>query len=115
MHMHGIEVAAAARYSLPIIFVVINNAAFGNVWLRASKEGPLPAELTSLPDVDWAGFARSLGCQGETVTDPAELSAVFARAVASSMPTVIDVKADRSCTTPVADFAAACAAWSYHE
>jgi len=115
MHMHGIEVAAAARYNLPIIFVVINNAAFGNVWLRANKEGPVPAELTALPDVDWAGFGRSLGCQGETVTDPAELSAAFARAVASSMPTVIDVKADKSFKTPVADFAAACAAWSYHE
>ena len=49
MQMHGIEVAAAARYGLPITYVVLNNGALGNVWLRAHKLGPLPAELTDDP------------------------------------------------------------------
>ncbi len=56
MRMSGMEVATAARYRLPIVFVVINNAALGNVWLRAHKLGATPDELTSLPDHDWAGF-----------------------------------------------------------
>ena len=30
-------------------------------------------------------------------------------------PTVIDVKADKAYPTPVHDWSAACAAWSYHE
>jgi acetolactate synthase-1/2/3 large subunit len=115
MHMHGIEVATAARYQLPIIFVVINNAALGNVWLRAHLEGPVPAELTSLPDIDWAAFGVSLGCHGETVSRPEELAAVFTRALGNAGPTVIDIKADKNCRTPVSDFATACAAWSYHE
>ena len=115
MHMHGLEVATAARYGLPIVFVVINNAALGNVWLRAHTEGPLPAELTSLPDVDWAAFGKSLGCLGETVRDPADLAPAFARALAAGQPSVIDVKADKRCTTPVGDWVAASAAWSYHE
>jgi acetolactate synthase-1/2/3 large subunit len=115
MHMHGLEVATAARYKLPIIFVVINNAALGNVWLRASTLGPLPDELTSLPDVDWAAFGSSLGCRGETVRDPADLRAAFQRALGCDMPTVIDVKADKHFHTPVSDWSAACAAWSYHE
>lgn len=115
MHMHGIEVATAARYQFPIIFVVINNSALGNVWLRAHTEGPVPAELTSLPDLDWAAFGESLGCRGETVRDPNELVGAFARALKNAGPTVIDVKAGKNYKTPVADFAAACAAWSYHE
>jgi acetolactate synthase-1/2/3 large subunit len=115
MHMHGLEVATAARYALPVVYVVVNNAALGNVWLRAHTEGPVPAELTSLPDVDWAAFGRSLGCDGETVRDPAGLAPAFARALASKRPTVIDVKADKQFTTPVADWSAANAAWSYHE
>ncbi len=115
MHMHGIEVATAARYGLAIVFVVINNSALGNVWLRAHVEGPLPDELTSLPDVDWAAFGRSLGCEGETVRDPAELAAAYGRALGRSGPTVIDVKADKRFKTPVADWAAASAVWSYHE
>ena len=68
--MNGIEVSTAARYQLPIIFVVINNAALGNVWLRAHTLGPGPDELTSLPDHDWAAFAKALGCRGETVREP---------------------------------------------
>ena len=115
MHMHGIEVATAARYQLPIIFVVINNSALGNVWLRAHTEGPVPAELTTLPDIDWAAFGMSLGCRGETVRRPEELEGAFIRALGNAGPTVIDVKADKHCKTPVADFSAACAAWSYHE
>jgi acetolactate synthase-1/2/3 large subunit len=115
MRMHGLEVATAARYQLPVVFVVINNAALGNVWLRAHTEGPVPAALTSLPDIDWAGFARSLGCAGETVADPADLAAAFGRALQASGPTVVDVKADKSFGTPSGDWAAAMAAWSYHE
>src|SRR5438128_6330119 len=49
MQMHGIEVQTAARYRLPIIYLVINNSALGNVWLRARQYGALPAELTSIP------------------------------------------------------------------
>lgn len=115
MHMHGIEVATAARYGLPIVFVVVNNSALGNVWLRAHSEGPVPDALTSLPDVDWAGFGRSLGCAGETVRDPAQLRETFERALGRSEPTVIDVKADKRFATPVADWASASASWSYHE
>ncbi|MFO1100802.1 MAG: thiamine pyrophosphate-binding protein [Xanthobacteraceae bacterium] len=113
--MHGIEVQTAARYKLPIIFVVLNNAALGNVWLRAHTLGPLPGELTSLPDHDWAGFARSLGAQGITVDDPEALEDAFSTALAADATVVIDVKADKNCATPVYDFKAAAAAWSYHE
>jgi acetolactate synthase-1/2/3 large subunit len=115
MQMHGIEVQTAARYQLPIIYVVINNGALGNVWLRARQYGALPAELTSIPDHDWAGFARSLGAQGFTVRDPAELEGTFELALAAGATALIDVKADKNCPTPVYDFNAGVRAWSYHE
>ena len=115
MRMGGMEVATAARYGLPVIFVVINNAALGNVWLRAHGEGPVPAELTRLPDHDWAAFARSLGCRGETVRAPSELAGAFARALGGAGPCVVDVKSDRAAATPVKDWADAVATFSYHE
>jgi acetolactate synthase-1/2/3 large subunit len=115
MQMHGMEIQTAARYGLPIIYLVLNNGALGNVWLRAHEYGPLPAELTSIPDHDWAGFARALGAQGFTVTDPAELSKTFEQALASGKTALIDVKADKDCPTPVYDFNAGARAWSYHE
>jgi acetolactate synthase I/II/III large subunit len=115
MQMHGMEIQTAARYGLPIIYLVLNNGALGNVWLRAHQYGPLPSELTTIPDHDWAGFSRALGAQGLTVTDPAELAKTFEQALTSAKTTVIDVKADKDCPTPVYDFAAGARAWSFHE
>ncbi len=115
MRMNGLEVSTAARYQLPVVFVVINNAALGNVWLRAHELGPVPDELTRLPDHDWAGFAKALGCRGETVRAPSDLAGAFERALSGAGPCLIDVKADKSFTTPVKDWAAANAAYSYHE
>jgi acetolactate synthase I/II/III large subunit len=115
MHMQGIEIATAARYRLPIVYVVINNGALGNVWLRAHTLGPVPDELTRLPDIDWAGFARSLGGNGITVTKPDGLKAAFESALNADGPTVVDVKADKKFATPVQDWSAAAATWSYHE
>lgn len=115
MHMHGMEVQTAARYRLPIVYVVLNNRALGNIWLRAHTLGPLPSELTTIPDHDWAGFARSLGAQGFTVTDPGQLTETYQRALACGGAAVIDVKTDKDCPTPVYDFAAGARAWSFHE
>ena len=115
MQMHGIDLQTAARYRLPIVYVVINNGALGNVWLRARQYGALPAELTSIPDHDWAGFARAFGAQGFTVRDPKDLASTFAAALAAGTTALVDVKADKDCATPVYDFSAGAHAWSYHE
>ncbi len=115
MQMHGIEIAVAARYKLPVIFVVLNNAALGNVWLRAHTLGPVPDELTSIPDHDWAGFAKALGLQSATVKDPADIAPTLERAVATDGPFLIDFKTEKNAPTPVYDFAKEAARWSYHE
>ena len=115
MQMHGMDVQTAARYRLPIIYVVLNNGALGNVWLRAHQFGALPSELTTVPNHDWAGFARALGAEGMTVEDPATLRETFAKAPAANTTVLIDVKADKDCPTPVYDFKASARAWSYHE
>jgi acetolactate synthase-1/2/3 large subunit len=115
MQMHGIEIAVAARYRLPVTYVVLNNAALGNVWLRAQTLGPVPDELTRIPDHDWAGLARALGVASETVRDPSAIAPALARAVATDGPCLIDFKTDRNAPTPVYDFAEEARRWSYHE
>jgi len=115
MLMHGMEIQTAARFKVPVIYVVINNAALGNVWLRASEWGPLPSELTSLPDHDWAGFARALGMQALTVDQPSQLKTAFQKALTSESAFLIDIKADKRFSTPVEPFQEEVNAWSYHE
>ena len=71
--------------------------------------------LTTLPNLDWAMFGKSLGCHGVTVTKPDDLASAFTQALQNKGPTVIDIKTDKHYLTPVSDWSAACAAWSYHE
>jgi acetolactate synthase-1/2/3 large subunit len=111
MMMHGMEIQTAARYGIAAIFLVINNSALGNVWLRAVKEGPGPASLTEIPVHDWAGFARSLGVQAATVHQPEELAPAFHQALAAGAPYLLDVRCDRNCPTPVTPYSQASHAW----
>ncbi len=115
MLMHGLEIQTAARFNIPVIYVVINNSALGNVWLRASKIGPMPSELTSLPDHDWAALARALGLSSLTVRKPEDLAPAFQKALESKTAFLIDVKADKRFDTPVEPFREASKSWSYHE
>ena len=115
MLMHGLEIQTAARFNVPVIYVVINNSAFGNVWLRASKLGAKPSELTSLPDHDWATLAKALGLKSLTVREPQELAPAFQQALDAKSAFLVDIKADKRFGTPVEPFAEAVKSWSYHE
>jgi acetolactate synthase-1/2/3 large subunit len=106
MRMHGIEVATAARYRVPVLIVVSNNGALGNVWLRGRKDNAGAAEISALPDVDWAAFARALGAAGRRVGRPGELAAALDEGLRHGGPFVVDVATRRDCPTPVGPYAA---------
>jgi acetolactate synthase-1/2/3 large subunit len=111
MLMHGMEIQTAARYGFAVIFVVLNNSALGNVWLRAHQLGPGPAALTEIPTHDWAGFARSLGLQAATVEAPDQLAPAFRAALEAEAPYLLDIRCDRSFATPVSPFEEAKKEW----
>jgi acetolactate synthase-1/2/3 large subunit len=104
MRMHGMEIATAARYRVPVLFVVSNNSALGNVYLRARKANPGAAEMTLLPEVDWAAFGRVLGAGGARVDAPNDLASALQKAVAAPGPYVLDVVTQRDCLTPVSPY-----------
>ncbi|MFO1519062.1 MAG: thiamine pyrophosphate-binding protein [bacterium] len=111
MLMHGMEVQTAARYQIPVVYVVINNQALGNVYLRAKKMGPGPAALTEIPLRDWSAFAKALGGDGAVVEKPAELASAFSRALSGKGPFVVDVRCGRDYPTPVAPWSQARQEW----
>ncbi|MBI4962845.1 MAG: thiamine pyrophosphate-binding protein [Desulfomonile tiedjei] len=111
MLMHGMEIQTAARFNVPVIWVVVNNGALGNVYLRAKKQGPGPAALTSLPIHDWAGFARSLGAEGVTVEAPEALDSAFKAALEAERPFVVDVRCGKDYPTPVTPWSLAAQEW----
>ncbi|MGF1682845.1 thiamine pyrophosphate-binding protein [Photobacterium minamisatsumaniensis] len=99
MLMNGIEIQSAARNNIPLIVLVVNNSALGNVYLRAKT--PIAKELTSLNTHNWADFSKSLGGDGVVVENPDDLAAAFDRAFSAKGPFVIDARCDPHFPTPI--------------
>jgi pyruvate dehydrogenase (quinone) len=55
---------------------------------------PKFAESQTLPDVDYAAFAASLGLDAVVITDPDDLSDAWKAALSANRPTVLDVHTD---------------------
>lgn len=107
MLMHGIELQTAAKNRIPLVVVVINNAALGNVYLRFKNlyKNPTGEKLTLLePRHNWKKFAESLGARGIRVTRREELAAAYRKAFKYAKqrrkPFVVDVICDKDCRTP---------------
>jgi acetolactate synthase I/II/III large subunit len=99
--MHGMEIQTAVRYKLPLIIVVINNHALGNVYLRAIKDWPPEAvKLAEIPTLRCVDLARSFGADGVVVEQPEQLSVAFQQAFASKGPFVVDVQCCKDSQLP---------------
>ncbi|MGW5338862.1 thiamine pyrophosphate-requiring protein [Rhodococcus pyridinivorans] len=78
-----------------VVAIIHNNDLNQVTWeMRAMGGAPKFAESQSLPDVDYAAFARSLGLGGETVKSSDEMGSAWDRALAADRPTVLDVYTD---------------------
>ncbi|WP_037358635.1 thiamine pyrophosphate-requiring protein [Amycolatopsis orientalis] len=102
MQMNGMaELITIARYQglwtdpRCIVCVFHNNDLNQVTWeLRAMGGAPKFEESQSLPDVDYAGFARSIGLEGVNVDEPGDLASAWRTAFAADRPTVLDVRCD---------------------
>ena len=102
MQMNGLaELITIAHYwsqwaDPRLIVAILHNNDLNQVtWeMRAMSGAPKFAESQTLPDVDYAGFARSLGLAGVNIDDPEELGSAWTAALAATRPTVLDVICD---------------------
>lgn len=78
-----------------VVAVLHNNDLNQVTWeLRAMGGTPKFVESQALPDVDYAGFAESIGLAAITVTDPEKIGDAWEAALTASRPTVLDVHCD---------------------
>lgn len=102
MQMNGVnELITVAKYwrewaDPRFVLLVLNNRDLSFVsWEQRSGEGtPKFDESQLLPDVDYAGWARSLGLGGVRVEDPAQVGPAWDAALAADRPMVIDAVVD---------------------
>ena len=115
MLMHGMEVHTAAREQVPLIVAVMDNRAYGNIWYRAHALGAGPERLTEIPGIDWVGFARSMGAEGEVVEHPGQIAGAVERGLAANGPYLLDLRTDKTFPTPVGIWRERQAEWEDHE
>jgi acetolactate synthase-1/2/3 large subunit len=101
MLMHGMELHTAAREGVRLIVALLDNQSYGNIYYRAHTLGPGPERLTDIPGMDWVGFARSVGADGERVEQPDDIAAAVGRALAADGPYLLDLRTDKRFPTPV--------------
>jgi len=99
--MTGQEIETAVRYGVGITVVVFRNGMHGTIAMHQARDVGRTAG-SEIGPVDLAGFARSLGAEGYTVTDPEDLEGTLRDAVADEGVSLVDVVTDPDLISPTA-------------
>lgn len=92
--MYGQEIGVAVSERLPVIFVILNDHAFGMVKNRHRQIGKEAVDL-DLPCVDFSLMAQAVGATGITIRHPDDFAQIDYQALISRPgPTVLDVHID---------------------
>ena len=85
------ELETAARYRLPITFVVIANSSFG--WIKAGQKSGYGERYFSVDfsSTDHAAVAAAFGVKSWRVTEPNELGKALKEALALDGPSLVDI------------------------
>lgn len=93
----------AARYRLPITYVVPNNASYAilkagmlTLGLESAKRGKFPGMDLVDPEIDHVGLARALGVRAERVDKPRDLRDALTECLGHRGPALLDVAVDRT-------------------
>jgi acetolactate synthase-1/2/3 large subunit len=85
------ELATAIRHRIPLVAVVFNDGAFGNVRRIQQERFGNRLIASDLTNPDFIKYAESFGAAGRRARTPEELGAALRLAFARSEPTLIEV------------------------
>jgi len=93
--LNGMDFDTALRFKLPMVIVVGNDAAWGQILVpQRGLYGEEHAVATKLAPTRYDRVVEALGGKGEHVDDPADLVPAFERAFASGTVYCVDVAID---------------------
>ena len=99
--MSGQELTVAIEQQLPVIFIILNDSALGMVKHGQRLAGAERIGFT-LPQIDFAAYARALGAPGVVIESPDDLHALDVAAMCARRgPTVLDVRIDAEEVPPM--------------
>lgn len=99
--MNGQEITVAAQEGLSIIFVILNDSAYGMVKHGQRLAGAEQVGF-ELNEVDYADVARAMGVDAHVIATPEDFDAVDFHAIARrEAPTLLDVRIDGEQVPPM--------------
>ena len=92
---NGMDYETALRFKLPMVVVVGNDAAWGQIRLpQIQLFGPEKSPATQLAPTRYDKVVEALGGYGEHVTQPAQIRPALERALASETVACVNVILD---------------------
>lgn len=99
--MSGQEITVAQTEQLPVVFVILNDAALGMV-MHGQRLAGAEAVGFELPRIDFAAQAHAMGIHGVVVNTEAELAALdMVGLLSRNGPTLLDVRIDAEQVPPI--------------
>ena len=92
--MTGQEIATAFHHGVAPIVIVFNNAMYGTIRMYQERSYPGRISGTGLTNPNFARLIEAYGGHGEMVTETAQFTPAFQRALASGRPAVIELVMD---------------------
>lgn len=89
------ELSTAVHHKIPLVTVLFNDGAFGNVQRMQQDLYGQRVIATDLTNPDFIRMAESYGARAERANDPATLRSALDRAFASGRPSIIEVPCGR--------------------
>lgn len=102
---HAPDIETAARYGLPVLFVVLNNSSLGFEYhLQKRFYNDDADEANNFLKIDYGAVGRAFGAYGDNVVAPGLLEKTLRQALDSGKPAVVDVTTDIDVHAPIAIF-----------
>ena len=98
--MSGQELATAVQYELPILVLVVDNGMYGTIRMHQERHFPGRVVGTDLVNPDFAAYAESFGCYGESVERTEEFADAAERALESGRPALLALRLDPEAINP---------------
>ena len=87
---YAMELTTAVKYAMNITHILLNNGELGKI-SKEQRAALWDVWQTSLHNPDFAVFAELCGVRGFRVTDPGDLDAAIAAALAHPGPALVEV------------------------
>lgn len=88
------EFSTAMQHGAAVVVIVANNGRYGTIRMHQEREYPGRVSGTDLANPDFAALARAYGGHGEVVAAQADFAPAMARALASGLPAVVELRLD---------------------